>query len=165
MIHSLVIGLTLAITSGSDFASLTTAIIFHQLFEGLSLGIRIAALSRKDNKADDEETGSSKSSPTIRMAQPSSTTIDDEEAAKPQCRKLSPAKQTSKISPFAAWLHHHHHHHQNHHEGSDSTLWERDSSSPGDTKEPTRGIDWLKLTLSLLFTITIPLGMGVGMVV
>ncbi|PPQ70357.1 hypothetical protein CVT26_013791 [Gymnopilus dilepis] len=44
MIHSFVIGLTLSVTSGSDFTSLTTAIIFHQLFEGLSLGIRIAAL-------------------------------------------------------------------------------------------------------------------------
>ncbi|KAJ3489170.1 hypothetical protein NLI96_g2321 [Meripilus lineatus] len=44
MIHSLVIGLTLAIASGPEFTSLLTAIIFHQLFEGLSLGIRIAAL-------------------------------------------------------------------------------------------------------------------------
>jgi len=44
MMHSLVIGLTLAIASGPKFASLITAIIFHQLFEGLSLGIRIAAL-------------------------------------------------------------------------------------------------------------------------
>lgn len=175
MIHSLVIGLTLAVTSGSDFTSLTTAIIFHQLFEGLSLGIRIAALPQKNNKVDDEEAGSSKSSPTIRGAQPSSTTvspqlvnIDDEEATKPQCRKPSPAKQSSRISQFAAWLRphqNHHHHHQNHHGGSDSTLWEPESSSPEDTKEPTRGIDWLKLTLSLLFAITTPLGMGVGMIV
>ncbi|KAK0465995.1 ZIP zinc transporter-domain-containing protein [Desarmillaria tabescens] len=44
MIHSLVIGLTLSITHGAEFTSLVTAIIFHQLFEGLSLGIRIAAL-------------------------------------------------------------------------------------------------------------------------
>ncbi|KAK7681867.1 hypothetical protein QCA50_015215 [Cerrena zonata] len=44
MIHSLVIGLTLAITTGSEFTSLVAAIIFHQLFEGLSLGIRIANL-------------------------------------------------------------------------------------------------------------------------
>ncbi|EPQ53254.1 Zinc/iron permease [Gloeophyllum trabeum ATCC 11539] len=44
MIHSLVIGLTLAITSGNGFTSLVFAIIFHQLFEGLSLGIRIAQL-------------------------------------------------------------------------------------------------------------------------
>uniref|UniRef100_A0A0W0F8B7 Putative Zinc/iron permease n=1 Tax=Moniliophthora roreri TaxID=221103 RepID=A0A0W0F8B7_MONRR len=44
MIHSLVIGLTLAIASGAEFTTLTTAIIFHQLFEGLSLGIRIASI-------------------------------------------------------------------------------------------------------------------------
>ncbi|KAJ4493675.1 ZIP zinc transporter-domain-containing protein [Lentinula edodes] len=44
MIHSLVIGLTLSITSGAEFTTLVTAIIFHQLFEGLSLGIRIAAI-------------------------------------------------------------------------------------------------------------------------
>jgi len=44
MIHSLVIGLTISITSGSEFTSLVTAITFHQLFEGLSLGTRIATL-------------------------------------------------------------------------------------------------------------------------
>ncbi|KAJ4490641.1 ZIP zinc transporter-domain-containing protein, partial [Lentinula aciculospora] len=48
MIHSLVIGLTLSITSGSEFTTLVTAIIFHQLFEGLSLGIRIAAIPPAD---------------------------------------------------------------------------------------------------------------------
>ncbi|KAF8530057.1 Zinc/iron permease [Hysterangium stoloniferum] len=44
MIHSVVIGLTLSITSGANFTTLFTAIIFHQLFEGLSLGIRISTL-------------------------------------------------------------------------------------------------------------------------
>jgi zinc transporter 1/2/3 len=44
MLHSLVIGFTLALASGADFESLVTAILFHQIFEGLSLGIRIAAL-------------------------------------------------------------------------------------------------------------------------
>ena len=44
MLHSLVIGSTLALASGADFESLAAAISFHQLFEGLSLGIRIAAL-------------------------------------------------------------------------------------------------------------------------
>ncbi|KAH8979445.1 Zinc/iron permease [Lactarius akahatsu] len=44
MPHSLVIGFTLALPSGSDFESLAPVISFHQLFEGLSLGIRIAAL-------------------------------------------------------------------------------------------------------------------------
>ncbi|KAG1744962.1 zinc iron permease [Suillus paluster] len=50
MIHSVVIGLTLAITSGSEFTSLLVAIIFHQLFEGLSLGIRIASLPDGSSK-------------------------------------------------------------------------------------------------------------------
>jgi len=54
MLHSLVIGLTLAITSGSKFTSLVTAIIFHQLFEGLSLGIRISSLptSKQEREGD-----------------------------------------------------------------------------------------------------------------
>ncbi|KAK0209188.1 ZIP zinc transporter-domain-containing protein [Desarmillaria ectypa] len=59
MIHSLVIGLTLSITHGAEFTSLVTAIIFHQLFEGLSLGIRIAALPS--------------SSPTPRLPVPNTT--------------------------------------------------------------------------------------------
>lgn len=49
MIHSVVIGLTLAIAQGSEFTSLFVAIIFHQLFEGLSLGIRIASLPSSDD--------------------------------------------------------------------------------------------------------------------
>ncbi|KAG8942349.1 hypothetical protein FRC04_003801 [Tulasnella sp. 424] len=44
MIHSFVIGMTLAVTSAAHFASLLTAILFHQLFEGLSLGVRLASL-------------------------------------------------------------------------------------------------------------------------
>ncbi|KIJ47923.1 hypothetical protein M422DRAFT_28711 [Sphaerobolus stellatus SS14] len=44
MIHSVVIGLTLSITAGANFTTLFTAVIFHQLFEGLSLGIRISSL-------------------------------------------------------------------------------------------------------------------------
>ncbi|KZV65618.1 Zinc/iron permease [Peniophora sp. CONT] len=51
MLHSGVIGLTLSITSGPDFTSLVTAILFHQLFEGLSLGVRIAGLPLPHNGA------------------------------------------------------------------------------------------------------------------
>ncbi|TFK16710.1 Zip-domain-containing protein [Coprinopsis marcescibilis] len=59
MIHSLVIGLTLSVTTGADFASLTTAVLFHQIFEGLSLGIRIAALppaQEYHHNSDEEST-------------------------------------------------------------------------------------------------------------
>ncbi|KZT54021.1 Zinc/iron permease [Calocera cornea HHB12733] len=44
MLHSIIIGLTLVVTSGSNFSSLLLAIIFHQLFEGLTLGVRLASL-------------------------------------------------------------------------------------------------------------------------
>jgi solute carrier family 39 (zinc transporter), member 1/2/3 len=73
MLHSLVIGFTLALASGADFESLVAAISFHQLFEGLSLGIRIAALptttttlvTEPDSQAEQQSTtttGSSSSS-------------------------------------------------------------------------------------------------------
>ncbi|KAJ7641505.1 Zinc/iron permease [Roridomyces roridus] len=52
MLHSLVIGLTLALTTGGDFTSLLTAVVFHQLFEGLSLGIRFAALPKPKGQRD-----------------------------------------------------------------------------------------------------------------
>ncbi|KAG8990329.1 hypothetical protein FRB94_010179 [Tulasnella sp. JGI-2019a] len=44
MLHSFVIGMTLAVTTPSHLPSLLTAIIFHQLFEGLSLGVRFSCL-------------------------------------------------------------------------------------------------------------------------
>ncbi|KAG8855402.1 hypothetical protein FRB96_007060 [Tulasnella sp. 330] len=44
MLHSFVIGMTLAVTAPSHLPSLLTAIIFHQLFEGLSLGVRFSTL-------------------------------------------------------------------------------------------------------------------------
>ncbi|KAJ8514835.1 hypothetical protein ONZ45_g7669 [Pleurotus djamor] len=62
MIHSLVIGLTLSITPKSDFTPLLTAIFFHQLFEGLSLGIRIASLPPPPSPNKDEHEHPSSSS-------------------------------------------------------------------------------------------------------
>jgi solute carrier family 39 (zinc transporter), member 1/2/3 len=41
--HSLIIGLTLS-TTGTDFNTLFIVIIFHQMFEGLGLGSRLAIL-------------------------------------------------------------------------------------------------------------------------
>ena len=41
--HSVIIGLTLS-TTGSDFNTLFVVIIFHQMFEGLGLGSRLAIL-------------------------------------------------------------------------------------------------------------------------
>lgn len=69
MIHSLVIGLTLSITSGAEFTTLVTAIIFHQLFEGLSLGIRIAAIP----PSSDGNAGSRPSSPSAKNSSSSAS--------------------------------------------------------------------------------------------
>ncbi|KAM5356831.1 hypothetical protein ACJ41O_003477 [Fusarium nematophilum] len=42
--HSLLIGITLVVAGDSFFVTLTIVIVFHQLFEGIALGTRIAAL-------------------------------------------------------------------------------------------------------------------------
>ncbi|GAA6023142.1 hypothetical protein JCM8202_000998 [Rhodotorula sphaerocarpa] len=43
-LHSVIIGLTLAVTGDSEFDVLFVVIIFHQMFEGLGLGTRLAFL-------------------------------------------------------------------------------------------------------------------------
>ncbi|KAG0640279.1 Zinc/iron permease [Tuber brumale] len=44
MFHSILIGITLVVAGDSGFATLFVVIIFHQMFEGLALGARIASL-------------------------------------------------------------------------------------------------------------------------
>ncbi|KAK4166328.1 hypothetical protein QBC43DRAFT_377249 [Cladorrhinum sp. PSN259] len=44
--HSLLIGLTLVVAGDSFFGTLFAVIVFHQMFEGIALGTRIASLGR-----------------------------------------------------------------------------------------------------------------------
>ncbi|KAJ1950168.1 hypothetical protein EC988_004488 [Linderina pennispora] len=44
-LHSVIVGMTLAVTGGGEFKTLLAAISFHQFFEGLALGTRISALT------------------------------------------------------------------------------------------------------------------------
>ncbi|KAF9547295.1 high-affinity Zn(2+) transporter zrt1 [Mortierella hygrophila] len=46
-LHSVIIGITLATTLGTEFVSLLIALLFHQFFEGVALGGRIASLQFK----------------------------------------------------------------------------------------------------------------------
>ncbi|KAJ1721766.1 hypothetical protein LPJ53_003753 [Coemansia erecta] len=46
-LHSVIIGLTLSVTTGTDFKTLLVAICFHQFCEGLALGSRIAQMQYK----------------------------------------------------------------------------------------------------------------------
>ncbi|KAF9443823.1 Zinc/iron permease [Macrolepiota fuliginosa MF-IS2] len=114
MIHSIVIGLTLAITTGSDFTSLTTAVIFHQLFEGLSLGIRIAALPPPPAKDD--------------------AASCDEESLSAGGFKSESGTRRSFVKSLMTKV------------------------------GGKRGEGWLKCTLVVLFAITTPVGIGLGMV-
>ena len=45
--HSILIGITLGVATGSGFVALLIAITFHQLFEGLALGSRLSLLTWK----------------------------------------------------------------------------------------------------------------------
>jgi len=93
---------------------LTTAIIFHQLFEGLSLGIRIAALPPPPPPFDGES---------------------DEE---------------SEIGDFSKPKAHGYH---------------RFVKSLKRIIGGERGEGWLKCSLAVLFAITAPAGLGLGMIV
>ena len=42
LLHSFVIGLTLGVTPDSEFSSLLIAVCFHQMFEGIALGVLVA---------------------------------------------------------------------------------------------------------------------------
>ncbi|GJJ76314.1 solute carrier family 39 (zinc transporter), member 1/2/3 [Entomortierella parvispora] len=48
-LHSVIIGISLATTVGSAFISLLIALLFHQFFEGVALGGRIASLKFKSS--------------------------------------------------------------------------------------------------------------------
>ncbi|KAF9572049.1 high-affinity Zn(2+) transporter zrt1 [Mortierella alpina] len=43
--HSVIIGVSLGVSSGSEFTGLLIALVFHQFFEGFALGARIADLA------------------------------------------------------------------------------------------------------------------------
>ena len=126
--------------------SLTTAILFHQLFEGLSLGIRIASLPRGEIDChiavEDEE--------DLRRRLASSL--------QPACYVPSPITSNLDSDPGAP---------------SNSTLPLRHGHTTGNIDSQTIGrgqsprgreVHWLQPTLSILFAVTTPFGMCAGMV-
>lgn len=206
MIHSLVIGLTLSVTSGADFskllvsklscasltsgsASLTTAIVFHQIFEGLSLGIRIAALppAKRNPTVEDGEQAGVSSTPSIseleglrsfvtedHQGDRTSTTASDTLSARslnkskrsrPQLhlewRALFPGSSEREPLHLAT----HSHDHEHHHYGSTSHSHTTSSSQECLALAKQRGFSFspLKTVLSVLFAVTTPAGMALGL--
>ncbi|PFH49632.1 hypothetical protein AMATHDRAFT_62735 [Amanita thiersii Skay4041] len=127
MIHSLVIGLTLSITRGSEFTSLLIAILFHQLFEGLSLGIRIDTLPPIQGPFLSRRKSSSHS-PVSRESTP---LVDPE------------LSNTSYAPP------------PHHEQKKKRSCW----SALGNK---LKAMNWLKAILSVLFGVTTPFGMAIG---
>ncbi|KAF8814553.1 Zinc/iron permease [Phlegmacium glaucopus] len=140
MIHSLVIGLTLAVADGGDFTSLTTAILFHQLFEGLSLGIRIASLPPKhiDSHTIVEDAESAFSTPTTRNPDSDPAAPSDSASHPPHTHIVdnSNPQAIGGVPPRNTYL---------------QTSRERE-------------IHWLKPIMWFLFAVTTPFGMGAGMI-
>ncbi|KAJ1664447.1 hypothetical protein EV178_004059 [Coemansia sp. RSA 1646] len=48
-LHSIIVGMTLAVTGGSGFKTLLAAVAVHQFFEGVALGTRIAEINFQRN--------------------------------------------------------------------------------------------------------------------
>ncbi|GLB42662.1 putative ZIP Zinc transporter [Lyophyllum shimeji] len=138
MIHSLVIGLTLAVTSGGDFRSLVTAIIFHQLFEGLSLGIRIAALPPPHHPPT-----SSQSTPAPSRSRSRSPTPIPQTPRSTSSHSSSSSSSRSHQSQSESQHHRRHPHHRHH-------------------GPPSWSERWLAPTLAMLFAVTTPAGMVLG---
>ncbi|KAF9558720.1 Zinc/iron permease [Agrocybe pediades] len=144
MIHSLVIGLTLSVTTGSDFTSLTTAIIFHQVFEGLSLGIRIAALPPAHKHKHDhghKHDGSGRIPQSTEQSHgnlPSPSPTPTSGGSSPSSvRSESQSPQRARNSLIGKW--------------KKFWCW-------------MKQVEWLKPTMTILFGVTTPFGMGLGMI-
>lgn len=74
--HSLLVGLTLVVAGDSVFITLFVVIVFHQAFEGIALGTRIAAAGRmvrdNENSVSSDSPRDSKEAPEISMVPASS---------------------------------------------------------------------------------------------
>lgn len=109
MLHSLVIGITMAVSTISHFSALLPAIVFHQTFEGLALGVRLASVanpsassptfaSQRDDSEDDvqSETGYRSTSPST-----SSPTLAE---GRSPSRPPSPTRTQRILPPLLAIL-------------------------------------------------------------
>ncbi|RDB22095.1 Zinc-regulated transporter 2 [Hypsizygus marmoreus] len=143
MIHSLVIGLTLAVTAGPEFTSLVTAIIFHQLFEGLSLGIRIASLPPPPSPPPPSTP--SPAPPPSPPSPPSSPPTSTYAPLIPERQMPYPPRPTPTTTPHAK-----------------STKPNKHNNS---NKSNKSNKSWLTPVLAILFAITTPAGMGLGSLV
>lgn len=133
-------------------ASLTTAILFHQLFEGLSLGIRIASLPPKhiDSHLTVEDAESLLSTPPVAPLLPPTPTVRNFDSD-PGAHSISTSQaRHSLISDIS----------------NSRTIAQEIEVQPRNSYSRTlreREVHWLNPILSFLFAVMTPFGMGAGM--
>jgi solute carrier family 39 (zinc transporter), member 1/2/3 len=138
--HSILIGLTLVVAGDSFFITLFIVILFHQMFEGLALGTRIACLGRPSSTAT--STSTSSSTPTT------TTIVETPEAAMTHDAKTdSPATVPPAPSNAEAL--------------QDKSTTTSTTAASTTTKGTTLSLA-KKLLMALAFAVTSPIGMAIG---
>jgi hypothetical protein len=136
--HSFIIGMTLSVST--EFIPLLVVLTFHQLFEGLGLGTRLAHL-----------TFGPKSTPVVIVTSPTSAKADGDSKSRDLMSeqalktKEKGSKSSSPLPEIQTHQHSHSHSHSHSHGHSHSKL----SSFP-----------WLG---ALAFALTTPLGVAIGL--
>ncbi|KAG6186325.1 hypothetical protein E4U22_008758 [Claviceps purpurea] len=112
LFHSLLIGLTLVVAGDSFFITLFIVILFHQMFEGLALGTRIATIgtsanskhlhphTNRSSNSEVIDADKSTASPTEAPADRSSDLYDSHPPTLAMTKKLSLAALFAFVTPI-----------------------------------------------------------------
>ncbi|KAK4097162.1 Zip-domain-containing protein [Parathielavia hyrcaniae] len=132
--HSLIIGLTLVVAGDAFFLTLFAVIVFHQMFEGLALGTRIAALGRPLGPTS-----------TLPLAAATTTTAIITTEAKPNLASVTDASNNNSTHTLTP---------------STITI---SATSPNSTNNNDGDVTMRqKLLLASAFAVVTPLGMAIG---
>ncbi|KAK4446364.1 hypothetical protein QBC34DRAFT_411574 [Podospora aff. communis PSN243] len=150
--HSLLIGLTLVVAGDSTFITLFVVILFHQMFEGIALGTRIAALGQPrsaDSAAHPHGHGLGHHGHFHEPKQSMPTTLAEE---------LGAASDHQRTH-----AHPHDHAHAAHPRKSSGAEESDTTSQPSEACVKGHSVSMRrKLLLAAAFALVTPLGMGIG---
>ncbi|KAI1780722.1 Zip-domain-containing protein [Hypoxylon cercidicola] len=104
LLHSLLVGLTLAVAEDSFFVTLFVVILFHQMFEGIALGTRIASIGHQNTtegvNASHAPEGQDKASSSSAQDAAITEHVDSMEESE-NCKSLSMLKKLFMAAAFA----------------------------------------------------------------
>ncbi|KAK4203957.1 putative zinc-regulated transporter [Triangularia verruculosa] len=145
--HSLLIGLTVVVAGDSFFGTLFAVIVFHQMFEGIALGTRIAALGHPSSATAHAGVHSHGHGPIHAHYHP----------------EPKPAAEIAATGDIVAHAAKEGHNHLTIPDAHKSVLSHNDSEDSAAAGELTPHVSMLKkLLLALAFALVTPIGMGIG---